>query len=209
MGWQQVKSFNINKMGKKAGMCLQNCRLGFGIGSGKFASAKADMESQRKNGTLHSIGSLPSNVAVPVYVDSPSKYEHVVVYNKGTWYSDGKKVSGWKATGSACFGWGELCDGVRVVRYVDTPAPKPAPKDSFLPSRGYWRKGDCDARVGKLASFMRSKFPAYTKPQALGNYYGNYLWSAIREFQRRTGLQVDGNVGPITYAKLKAYGFKE
>lgn len=206
MSWQQVRNFNVNKMGKRRGMCLQNCRLGFGINSGKFASAKADMESQRRNGTLHSIGSLPSNVAVPVYVDSPSRYEHVVVYNKGTWYSDGRKISGWQATGSACFGWGEFCDGQRVVSWKNDPAP--APSGGFLPARGYWRKGDCDPRVGRLARFMRSNYPAYTSPQALGNYYGDFLWSAIREFQRRTGLQTDGNVGAITYAKLKQYGFR-
>lgn len=210
MGWQQVKNFNVNKMGKKKGMCLQNCRLGFGISSGKFASAKADMESQRKNGTLHAISSLPSNVAVPVYVDTSSKYEHVVVYNKGTWYSDGKKVSGWKATGSACFGWGELCDGVRVVKYVNTPAPS----GGFLPPRGYWRSengkiaGDTDPRIGRMASFLRSNYSLYTPPQALGNYFGKNLRKSVMEFQRRTGLVADGNVGPITYAKLKAKGFR-
>ena len=80
-------------------------------------------------------------------------------------------------------------------------------KSGFLPSRGYWKLGDKDARVGRLASFMRNKFPAYTKPAALGNYYGPNLQSAIREFQRRTGLETDGNVGPITFAKLKSYGF--
>ena len=54
---------------------------------------------------------------------------------------------------------------------------------------------------------MRNKFPAYTKPAALGNYFGPNLQSSIREFQRRTGLQADGNVGPITFAKLRSYGF--
>lgn len=206
MAWKQDKTFNVNKMGKKAGMCLQNCRLGFGITKGKYASAKADMEAQKKAGTLHAINSLPTNVAVPVYVDSPSKYEHVLVCNKGTWYSDGKKVSGWRATGSACFGWGELCDGVRVVSWQNGQTV--VSTKGFFPSKGYWQRGDNDARVGKMASFMRSKFPAYTKPQALGNYFGPNLEASIKEFQRRTGLTVDGKVGPLTYAKLKAYGFQ-
>lgn len=212
MGWYQTKNFNVNKMGRKKGMCLQNCRLGFGITSGKFPSAKADMESQRRNGTLHSINSLPKNLAVPVYVDSNSKYEHIVVYNKGTWYSDGKKISGWKATGHACFGWGELCDGVRVVSWKNDPKPqpvKPTPKkDTFLPDRGYWKKGDKDERIGRLAKFMRDNYHLYTKPQALGNYFGDNLESSIKEFQRRTSLKDDGCVGPITYAKLKSKGFK-
>lgn len=202
MAWQQVKSFNPNLMGRRRGMCLQNCRLGFGIKSGKYASAKADMQAQRKSGTLHSINTLPGNVAVPVYVDTNSQYEHVLVYNRGAWWSDGVRVNGWRSVGFACFGWGELCDGTRVVRAVSTPAT-----NGFFPKKGYWQRGDCDARIGRMASFMRNKFPAYTKPAALGNYYGPNLESAVREFQRRTGLQADGKVGPITFAKLKSFGF--
>lgn len=32
---------------------------------------------------------------------------------------------------------------------------------------------------------MRKTFPAYTDEKALGNYYGEYIHSAIEEFQRR------------------------
>ena len=114
MSWVQVLPFNLNKMGTKKGYCLQNDRLAFGITKGTFASAKADMESQKKNGTLH-YDNPPSNVAVPVYVDSTSIYEHVVICDHGTYYSDGKKVS----KPAKIFGWGELCDGVRVVKWVE------------------------------------------------------------------------------------------
>lgn len=118
MSYTQVKNFTPSKMGKKAGWCLQNTRLGFGISNGKFASAKADCDSQRANGTLHPLSTLPTNCSVPVYIDTTSPYEHVeVCVNGKTWYSDGKVV---KAPASArVFGWGELCDGVRVVK-VDT-----------------------------------------------------------------------------------------
>lgn len=114
MAWQQVKQFNISQMGRKADWCLQNCRLGFGIKTGHFESAKADMDSQWKNGTLHNIGTLPKNCAVPVYVDTSSPYEHVVVVDHGIWYSDGIKIK----PISKVYGWGELCDGVRVVKKV-------------------------------------------------------------------------------------------
>lgn len=206
MGWQQVRNFNINKMGKKKGWCLQNCRLGFGISSGKYASAIADKNAQAKAGTLHPIETLPSNVSVPIYTKGGGKYGHVLVSDRGTIYSDGAK-SNLNIHGQV-YGWGELCDGVRVVNYVNTtPAPAHS-NNNFLPTRGYWRKGDCDPKIGRVASFMRLNFPAYTSPQALGNYYGNFIWSSIREFQRRTGLQPDGNIGSITYAKLKSYGFQ-
>lgn len=114
MAWQQVLSFNISKMGTKKGWCLQNARLGFGITKGTYASAKADMLAQKANGTLHPLPA-PTNVSVPVYVDSVSVYEHIMVCDYGTYYSDGKKV----AKPSKVFGWGELCDGVRVVKWVE------------------------------------------------------------------------------------------
>ena len=125
MAWEQVKAFSIKKMGTDKGYCLRNVRLGFGIGTktsgGKYPSAKADMEAQKKGGTLHDISTLPKNVAVPVYTDTSSKYEHVMVCDKGTYYSDGKKLT--SINGLKFFGWGELCDGVRVVKKVADPTP--------------------------------------------------------------------------------------
>lgn len=115
MPYVQVRSFNPDKMGKRDGWCLMNTRLAFGINTGKFASAKADMESQRANGTLHPISTLPTDCAVPVYINTVSPYEHVeVCVNGKTWYSDGKVVKA-PAKGTI-FGWGELCDGTRVVK---------------------------------------------------------------------------------------------
>lgn len=98
-------------------------------------------------------------------------------------------------------------DNIKKVEDAPAPAPTPAPSTGFLPSKGYWAKGDNDVRVGQLAGFMRQCFPAYTSSKALGNYYGQYLTASVKEFQRRTGLEQDGCVGKITYAKLKEYGF--
>lgn len=93
------------------------------------------------------------------------------------------------------------------------PAPQPtppAPKDKFLPAKGYWGPGDNDKRVGQIAAFMRRVFPAYTSAKALGSYYGPYLKSSILQFQKRTGMSradCDGCVGPKTLAKLRSFGF--
>ena len=115
MAYVQVKTFNPAKMGKRDGWCLMNTREGFGIPNGKFPSAKADMESQRANGTLHPLSTIPNNCAVPVYIDTTSPYEHVeVCVNGKTWYSDGRKVN--PPDKASVFGWGELCDVVRVVK---------------------------------------------------------------------------------------------
>lgn len=98
------------------------------------------------------------------------------------------------------FGLGDFLGAFRFKGWADSP--------SFLPAKGYWTKGDCDERVGKLSQFMFDQFPAYTEYGATGNYYGPYLIKSIKEFQRRTGLAADGNTGPLTYDKLKQFGFK-
>lgn len=142
MAWQQVRQFNINKMGKKAGWCLQNVRLGFGITSGKYPSAKADMQAQSKNGTLHHISTLPQNVAVPVYVDTTSIYEHVVVYDRGTWYGDGVKINA--PNSKYVFGWGECCDGARVVEWANAKISNEEIAKEVI--NGLWGNGEIRKR---------------------------------------------------------------
>ena len=206
MAFKQLLNFDVQRMGATKGMCLMNVRLGFGIDKGTYPSAKADMEAQKTEGTFHAGELPPTNIAAPIYFDTSSQYEHVMADDHGIYYSDKKRVAtlvGWNL-----LGWGEKCDGVRVVEYVPDPTPPTPTPTGFLPEKGYWTRGDRDARVGQLASFMRANFPAYTSPNALGNLYGPYLMASIKEFQKRTGLVADGKTGPITYAKLQQYGFK-
>ncbi len=198
--WKQIKSANPAKMGKQKGWCLKNTRLAFGINTGKFASAKKDMQSQKANGTLHDFSTIPSNLAVPIYSYANLINGHVGLWYKGTYYSDGVKKS--LPPRALISGWGELCDGVRVVQLTQGTG------SGFLPAKGYWKRGDQDQRIATLASFMRATFPAYTSKNALGSIFGPYLEKSIKTFQKRTGLKVDGIVGKNTYAKLKEYGFK-
>lgn len=79
----------------------------------------------------------------------------------------------------------------------------------FFPARGYFKKGDVSPNVGKIAAFMYKTFPAYTKKEALGNTYGNNLIKAVKEFQKRSGLKVDGYFGKLTLAALEKHGFKK
>lgn len=97
----------------------------------------------------------------------------------------------------------------QLVRYIPPQGNTTEIKSSFLPSKGYFGKDDVSANAAKIASFMRSNFPAYTDKRALGNTYGSYLIAAVTEFQKRTGLVPDGKTGPKTLDKLKQYGFKE
>lgn len=195
MAYEQELPFYPKDMGTQKGWCLKNCRIGFHIYTAKYASAKAAMTAAKRNGTYHD-GTPPSNISAPVYVASPSQYGHVVVYDKGTWYTDGKRYT---PKQSDIYGWDEMMDGTRVVKITSGK--------SFLPAKGYWCRYDNDDRVAALARFMRKNFPSYTPAKALGPQYGDNLWKSIKEFQRRTGLYPDGNTGPITYNKLKEYGF--
>lgn len=87
--------------------------------------------------------------------------------------------------------------------------------EDFFGGLGYFKDGDKHENIGKIAEFMRNTFPAYTKKEALGNYYGKYIHQAIEEFQRRAKEEgnydstIDGYTGPITLESLKKYGFQE
>lgn len=113
--WHQVIPFDPTQMGSEPGMCLQNCREGFGIAEGTFPSARVDMESQRANGTLHADMPPPDWIQVPVYVDTGTPNGHVVVWDHGVVWSDGAIVQDGLAHYSLIYGWGELIDGHRVV----------------------------------------------------------------------------------------------
>ena len=106
-------------------------------------------------------------------------------------------------------GMGKLILGQNIgyINNNPSPAPKPTPTDGFLPSKGYWGPGDSSEQIRQEAAFMRRVFPAYTPRSALGPQYGPNLTNSIKQFQRNTGLVPDGCTGPLTYAKLRSYGF--
>lgn len=196
--YEQLKTFYPKDMGRDKGWCLRNVAKGFHIcpSPNPAPDAKTDMARNKAKGTFHSsLSDIPLNCAVPVYVKTTSKYGHVAVYDKGVFYNDGKKVNSL----GTILGWGEWCNGYQIVKRGATR--------SFLPAKGYWGLGDKDERIASLALFMRQNFPAYTSAKALGPYYGKYLESSIKDFQKRTKLYPDGCVGKLTYAKLKEYGF--
>ena len=81
------------------------------------------------------------------------------------------------------------------IEYPEAPTPS-----SFLPSRGYFKKGDSGDNVEKICDFMSK--------QVRGNYYGDYAEACIKVFQKQNGLEADGCIGPITLNKMIEKGFK-
>lgn len=130
MAWKQVINFDLSKMGTKAGFCLQNVRLGYGIGP-KYASARDAMEASKIEGTFHEGLDIPTDVAVPIFAETGSPYAHVMVDYYGDVYSDGKHLTTLK--GMKVLGWSETLNDVRVVEFVEEPKPAPAPTPAPTP----------------------------------------------------------------------------
>ena len=131
MSWKQVTNFDLNKMGTTSGMCLQNVRLGYGIAP-KYASARDAMNACKARGTFHEgLADCPTDVDVPLFAETGSPYAHVMVDVHGAVYSDGKYLPSFK--GMTVVGWAEELNDVRVVEWVNEPAPAPAPAPEPTP----------------------------------------------------------------------------
>lgn len=149
--WKQDRAFSLAKMGTTKNFCLRNVRQAYGIGP-KYANAKLAMGENRTKKTLHALSDIPKTIAVPVFT-SNGVFGHVMVCDHGTYYSDGKKVG---KPGNSYL-WGEWLNGVRVVHYQDTPAPKPTIKvgDSVIVNgQG---TGNSKGGGGKTKSFSNRK----------------------------------------------------
>ena len=193
MPYKQILPFQPSLMGKKAGWCLQNCRQGFNIQSGTYPSAVMDKNSQINNGTLHPMSELPSDISVAVYTSGINAYEHVVVYDKGTWWQDGYKINFPSGT---IYGWGEFCDGVRVVEYTNVEPTKSIDEVAQEVIKGLWGNGQ------ERATRLRNAGYSYTKVQnkvneILGNqtqYYTIKSGDTLSEIAERFGVSVDSLV---------------
>lgn len=174
-------------------------------------SANGMYNACRERGTLATMPDLPG---VLVFMNG-----HVGVYIGGGYVIEARGFSSGvvktKLAGRGWTKWGK-CPYITYSKATAEKEPTASSKKTtaskkaakFLPARGYFKKGDVSPNVGKIAAFMRETFPAYTSEKALGNTYGVNLIKAVKEFQKRTGLEPDGYFGKLTLAELEKHGFK-
>lgn len=104
-------------------------------------------------------------------------------------------------------------------KYVDPEKynynEKATTKTNYADSRNYYKKGDKGEYIRKLCNFFAENYWGYfckNKKDAHkvldGSLFGPYLEKWVKEFQRRTKLETDGRIGPLTKDKLREYGFK-
>lgn len=137
MAWKQIKNCDINKMGTRANYCLQNVRIAYDIPP-KYADAKSAMIASKQQGTFHEGLDIPTDVAIPIFAETGSPYGHVMIDYYGDVYSDGKHLTSLK--GMTILGWSETLNDVRIVEWVNEPAPEP-PKPEPTPEPEF-KEGD-------------------------------------------------------------------
>lgn len=126
----------------------------------------------------------------------PAPKSHVAMFYEKV--GNGKvKAYGQNQNGIKAFNFANISeDGILGVL-----RPKIYVNEDFLPNRGYFTKGDKGDKVKVINEFFANKVK--------GEFFGEYTAAMTKEFQRLNNLEVDGNIGPKTLAKMKEQGFKE
>lgn len=186
------------------GLCLQFVRTCWGVPA-KYVNAKtAWAKAVKKHPGLDRIP-----VGAPLFMSHPkSKDGHVVIYLGGNSVRSTNSATGrvatysiatWQSWGYTVLGWSEDLNGVDLPIDPTPVAPPrpvtPPPAAGPVPSQ----------RIKNLQAGLNRAFPAYSK-LAVDGFDGPKTKAVVKEFQRRTGLVQDGNVGPLTTAKLAKYG---
>lgn len=143
--WKQKIPFNLAKMGHRTGYCLQNVRLGFGLPA-NFGSAKEDYQYNKNKNAIHDILTVPLNCSVPVYADTANPNEHILISVNGKFYSDGVLINKDKFK---YFGWGEYCEGEKVVEYIEGEEDMKVYKNGSTVEKVY-ADSNCLQQIGSL-----------------------------------------------------------
>ena len=76
---------------------------------------------------------------------------------------------------------------------------------TYLAPKGYLSKGDTSYKVENICKW-------FGETKLFGNYFGNYLESVVKVYQKQKGKEklgdADGNIGPRTLSAMVEDGFK-
>lgn len=86
-----------------------------------------------------------------------------------------------------------------VARIQGKPSTAPKPRPAGRPTI---RKGSTGQPVRDVQNRLKTAYPRYARHLVVDGIFGAATDKAVREFQRRAGLAVDGIVGRNTWAKL-------
>lgn len=114
---------------------------------------------------------------------------HVDV-KKRKWYGDESK----SMNKSCCSSYYDYFGISKITTYTGT--------FPTLPSRGYFKKGDKGTQVKNLQKFLNW---ALGLKLDVDGIIGNKTISAIKQFQKITGIKIDGLFGKDSLAKAKKY----
>jgi peptidoglycan hydrolase-like protein with peptidoglycan-binding domain len=103
-----------------------------------------------------------------------------------------------------------LAAKIRVAGGAPVTPPPPPSNTNIV------KKGDKGSEVVHIQQFLHDTFPAYkdsvsVKPGQLitvDGDFGDQTEAWVKEFQTRTNIDVDGIVGPQTFAEMRKYGYK-
>lgn len=193
---QAVKKANSISRGYK-GLCLVFVRTCYGINA-KYPSAASAWANAKIKHHTSSLSDVP--IGAPVYFSSSyTVYGHVAVYLGNGKFRTNYSAKGTVITaklGDPVFGGMKMLGWTEDINGVTIKFEKAGKTNGVL---------DTPAKVGAWQKSMNKVFPSYSNFN-VDNDYGPYSEKVTREFQKRTGLRVDGILGQITAREMRKFG---
>jgi hypothetical protein len=99
--------------------------------------------------------------------------------------------------------WGGDYNGRKDEMHVEVIVPQSRALELVAAlRRPVIREGSTGQAVRDLQAHLKQNYPLYAKHLVVDGMFGPKTRSAVEEFQRRSGLDADGVVGPKTWEKL-------
>lgn len=127
-----------------------------------------------------------------------NKPTYAIPYGMWQW-TDSEKIAGYSVDGDYAYkDYPKLMIEKKVNGYGNEPI------SNFFDdtTKGYYSYGDKSKHIENVNKFLYDN-------GLYGQVLGDYSSAVIKVFQKQNKLVADGNIGPLTYAKLVEKGFSE